>query len=69
MFGPDRFETRSKQVWDRAKVMEVGNGDVWLDDGIESSLMLIEGNSSRQTTLYRPEHPGGPPEDHVWPST
>jgi hypothetical protein len=33
MFGPARFETRSKQVWYRAKVMEVGNGDVWFDDG------------------------------------
>jgi hypothetical protein len=37
--------------------------------GIESLLMLIEVNSSRQNTLWRPEHPGGPPEHHAWPST
>jgi hypothetical protein len=37
--------------------------------GMEPLLMLIEVNSSRQTTLYRPEHPGGPSEDHAWPST
>jgi len=59
MLGLDRFETRRKQVWNRAKVMEAGNGDVEFGAmmEIESLLMLIEGNSSRQTTLYRPEIP------------
>jgi hypothetical protein len=35
MLGSDRFETRRKQVWNRAEFMDVGNGEVgfWFDDG------------------------------------
>jgi hypothetical protein len=59
------------EMWDWAKIVE--NGDVRLSSGwmmgLASLLMLIEVNSSRRTTLYRPEQPDGPPEPHAWPST